>query len=113
MVDTLAIARSRHPGASNSLDALCKRYGIDLSRRTKHGALIDSEILAELYIELICEKQSSLGLQTATSRTERQAVALMTATRPAATRLLSEADVERHKSSFKKAWAEGQWAKYS
>jgi DNA polymerase-3 subunit epsilon len=62
VVDTLALARRKHPGASNSLDALCARYGIDNSRRTKHGALLDSEILAEVYIELIGGKQADLGL---------------------------------------------------
>lgn len=62
VVDTLAMARRKHPGASNSLDALCSRYGIDNSRRTKHGALLDAEILAEVYIELIGGKQTSLGL---------------------------------------------------
>jgi DNA polymerase III subunit epsilon len=65
VVDTLAMARRKHPGASNSLDALCSRYGIDNSRRTKHGALLDSEILAEVYIELIGGKQASLGLGAA------------------------------------------------
>lgn len=62
VVDTLALARRKHPGASNSLDALCARYGIDNSKRTKHGALLDSEILAEVYIELIGGKQADLGL---------------------------------------------------
>jgi len=62
VVDSLSMARRKHPGASNSLDALCARYGIDNSRRTKHGALLDSEILAEVYIELIGGKQASLGL---------------------------------------------------
>lgn len=62
VVDTLSLARRKHPGASNSLDALCSRYGIDNSRRTKHGALLDSEILAEVYIELIGGKQTSLVL---------------------------------------------------
>jgi DNA polymerase-3 subunit epsilon len=62
VVDTLAMARRKHPGASNSLDALCSRYGIDNSRRTKHGALLDAEILAEVYIELIGGKQADLGL---------------------------------------------------
>jgi DNA polymerase-3 subunit epsilon len=62
VVDTLALARRKHPGASNSLDALCSRYGIDNSRRTKHGALLDAEILAEVYIELIGGKQADLGL---------------------------------------------------
>ena len=55
VVDTLLIARQKHPGAANSLDALCRRYGIDNSRRTKHGALLDSELLAEVYLELIDE----------------------------------------------------------
>jgi DNA polymerase-3 subunit epsilon len=65
VVDTLSMARRKHPGASNSLDALCSRYGIDNSRRTKHGALLDSEILAEVYIELIGGKQTSLGFGSA------------------------------------------------
>ena len=60
VVDTLAMARRKHPGASNSLDALCVRYGIDRSRRVKHGALIDSEILAEVYMELKGGRQTSL-----------------------------------------------------
>jgi DNA polymerase III subunit epsilon len=62
VVDTLTLARRKHPGAPASLDALCARYGIDNSRRTKHGALLDSEILAEVYAELTGGKQSSLGL---------------------------------------------------
>jgi DNA polymerase-3 subunit epsilon len=62
VVDTLIMARRKHPGASNSLDALCNRYGIDNARRTNHGALLDSEILAEVYIELLGGKQTDLGL---------------------------------------------------
>lgn len=67
VVDTLAMARRKHPGAANSLDALCSRYGIDNSRRTKHGALLDAEILAEVYIELIGGKQTTLGLGLGTA----------------------------------------------
>jgi DNA polymerase III subunit epsilon len=63
IVDTLALARRRHPGSPNSLDALCQRYGIDTSRRTKHGALLDAEILAEVYAELTGGRQASLALQ--------------------------------------------------
>ena len=63
VVDTLAIARRKHPMGPNSLDALCRRYGIDNSHRTKHGALLDSELLAEVYIELIGGKQAALGLE--------------------------------------------------
>jgi DNA polymerase-3 subunit epsilon len=62
VVDTLTIARRRHPGASNSLDALCVRYGIDNTRRTKHGALLDAEILAEVYAELLGGRQTNLLL---------------------------------------------------
>jgi DNA polymerase III subunit epsilon len=62
VIDTLAIAKQKHPMASNSLDALCKRFGIDLSKRTKHGALLDSELLAEVYLELIGGRQTALGL---------------------------------------------------
>ena len=60
--DTLSYARRKHPGAANSLDALCARYKIDNSRRTKHGALMDSEILAEVYAELMGGRQATLVL---------------------------------------------------
>ena len=63
VVDTLALARRKHPAGPNNLDALCKRYGIDNSKRTKHGALVDSLLLAEVYIELLGERQAALGLQ--------------------------------------------------
>jgi DNA polymerase-3 subunit epsilon len=62
LVDTLALARRRHPAGPNSLDALCKRYGIDNSERMKHGALMDSLLLASVYVELLGERQASLGL---------------------------------------------------
>jgi DNA polymerase-3 subunit epsilon len=62
LVDTLLLARRKHPGGPNSLDHLCGRYGIDNSRRTKHGALLDAEILAEVYVELIGARQAQLIL---------------------------------------------------
>jgi DNA polymerase-3 subunit epsilon len=62
MIDTVALARVRHPGAKLSLDALCTRYGIDRSHRVKHGALLDAELLAHLYIELTGGRQIGLGL---------------------------------------------------
>jgi len=62
LVDTLLLARRRHPGGPNNLDQLCARYGIDNSRRTKHGALLDAEILAEVYVELIGARQAQLDL---------------------------------------------------
>jgi DNA polymerase-3 subunit epsilon len=62
VVDTLALAKKRHPMGPNSLDALCKRYGIDISRRVKHGALVDCELLAEVYLELLGGRQIALTL---------------------------------------------------
>lgn len=70
VVDTLQIARKKHPMAQNSLDRLCDRYKIDNSARTKHGALLDSELLAEVYIELLGGKQTSLELESLTSGEE-------------------------------------------
>jgi DNA polymerase-3 subunit epsilon len=62
MIDTLALARVRHPGAKHSLDALCTRYGIDRSHRIRHGALLDAELLAQVYIEMTGGRQIGLGL---------------------------------------------------
>jgi DNA polymerase-3 subunit epsilon len=62
MIDTLAIARGRHPGAKHSLDALCGRYGIDRSHRVKHGALLDAQLLSQLYVELMGGRQIGLEL---------------------------------------------------
>jgi len=66
LVDTLLLARRKHPGVSNRLDDLCSRYSIDNSHRTKHGALLDSELLAEVYIDLIGARQSQLVLAAET-----------------------------------------------
>jgi DNA polymerase-3 subunit epsilon len=62
LIDTLLLARRKHPGVSNRLDDLCSRYAIDNSRRTKHGALLDAELLAEVYVDLIGARQSQLIL---------------------------------------------------
>ena len=62
MVDTLGLARSKHPGAKHSLDALCIRFGIDRSHRMKHGALLDAQLLAQVYVELTGGRQIGLGL---------------------------------------------------
>lgn len=62
MVDTVKIARKKHPGAKNSLDALCSRYGVDRSHRVKHGALLDAELLAQVYVELLGGRQIGLEL---------------------------------------------------
>src|SRR5580704_2166389 len=65
IVDTLLLARRKHPGGANRLDDLCARYSIDNSRRTKHGALLDAELLAEVYVELIGARQAQLVLSQA------------------------------------------------
>lgn len=64
VIDTLQLARKKHPMAQNSLDRLCERYKIDNTKRTKHGALLDSELLAEVYIELLGGRQASLELDS-------------------------------------------------
>ncbi len=64
-IDTLLLAQRKFPGQSNSLDALCRRFGIDASQRQLHGALLDSELLAEVYLHLIGGRQAALGLETA------------------------------------------------
>jgi DNA polymerase-3 subunit epsilon len=82
-IDTLMIARSRFPGSPASLDALCRRFGVDNSAREKHGALLDSEILAEVYLELVGGRQPDLVLSSAPSQTGgRGSQAAETAWRP-------------------------------
>ncbi|NIJ15969.1 DNA polymerase III subunit epsilon [Sphingobium vermicomposti] len=100
MIDTVAIARQLHPGAKHSLDALCSRYGIDRSHRIKHGALLDAELLAQLYIELTGGRQIGLGLA---QQEEKDAIQVELATliavrpvRPARVFQASAAELERH-----------------
>ncbi|ABC64688.1 DNA polymerase III subunit epsilon [Erythrobacter litoralis] len=70
MVDTVQIARKKHPGAKVSLDALCSRYGVDRSHRVKHGALLDAELLAQVYVELLGGRQIGLGLDPEAADTD-------------------------------------------
>src|SRR5579862_8481534 len=92
MVDTLLIARRKHPGGANRLDDLCARYSIDNSRRTKHGALLDAELLAEVYVELIGARQASLVLSQAAAPTAAAGVAIVVPERaePLAIRVTDE-----------------------
>jgi DNA polymerase III subunit epsilon len=62
LIDTLLLARRKYPGSPNRLDDLCVRFGVDNGRRTKHGALLDAELLAEVYVELVDARQAQLGL---------------------------------------------------
>ena len=72
VVDTLKIARSKFPGARNSLDALCKRFFVDNSNRSLHGAILDSELLAEVYLELVGGKEPDLELSTNTVKKDNK-----------------------------------------
>ena len=81
MVDTLLLARSKHPGAKHSLDALCMRFGVDRSQRIKHGALLDAQLLAQVYVELTGGRQIGLGLVADT-----RAIQLQTSARPVVAR---------------------------
>jgi DNA polymerase-3 subunit epsilon len=93
MVDTLAIARTRHPGAKHTLDALCNRYGIDRSHRVLHGALLDAQLLAQVYVELMGGRQIGLGLVSeAAPIVVEQVVSAPMRTRPL--RVFSPSDVE-------------------
>jgi DNA polymerase-3 subunit epsilon len=98
MIDTVAIARSRHPGAKLSLDALCTRYGIDRSHRTRHGALLDAELLAQVYVELRGGRQ--IGLELAADRVEDLVTVVTVRTervfRPARPHAASEAELAAH-----------------
>lgn len=98
VVDTLALAKRRHPMGPNSLDALCRRYGIDNSHRTKHGALLDSELLAEVYVELAGGKQSSMVLEVVHAGAAGADGAIIEiGARPAPLKpRLTEADIEAH-----------------
>ena len=83
LIDTLMLARRKHPGGSNRLDDLCARYRVDNSRRTKHGALLDAELLAEVYVELIGARQAMLGLAATGAEAMLDAAGLSLRVRPA------------------------------
>jgi DNA polymerase-3 subunit epsilon len=99
IIDTLILARRKHPGAQNKLDDLCARYRIDNSRRTKHGALLDAELLAEVYIELTGARQAILSLSTApvTSGRGGRRTALPSRSAPLPPRLTA-AESEAHRA---------------
>lgn len=114
VVDTLAIARRKHPGASNSLDALCSRYKIDNSRRTKHGALLDAEILAEVYAELMGGRQKVLELAAAVVKTvESVSLEPIMIERPAPLEsLLLAAEEQAHSDLVARMGEKALWSKY-
>jgi DNA polymerase-3 subunit epsilon len=99
LIDTLLLARRKHPAGPNRLDDLCARYGIDSSRRTKHGALLDAEILAEVYVELIGARQAQLGLAESGERRVNgvEGVAVVRARPEQLAPRLSEAELVAHR----------------
>jgi DNA polymerase-3 subunit epsilon len=114
LVDTLMLARRKHPAGPNRLDDLCTRYGIDNSRRTKHGALLDAEILAEVYLELIGGRQAQLGLaETVERRVSGADGIVIRRERPVAlTPRLSEAELAAHRAFVATLGEEAVWRKY-
>jgi DNA polymerase-3 subunit epsilon len=114
LVDTLALARRKHTAGPYSLDAMCARYGIDNSRRTKHGALLDAEILAEVYLELLGGRQATLSLaETAAKRVVGLDGIVIRKERPAPlTPRISDADREAHRAFIATLGGEAIWQKY-
>jgi len=120
MVDTLALAKRRHPAGPNSLDALCSRYGIDNSRRDFHGALLDSELLAEVYVELLGGRQATLGLAVVDASAGRSGPAdaaqsaggTRVRARPLAPRLTA-AEWEAHRAFVGKMGDKALWADFA
>ena len=116
MVDTLLLARKAHPGAKHSLDALCTRYGIDRSHRVKHGALLDAQLLAQLYVELTGGRQIGLSMdrtviEEALVVASEHSVAFVRTIRAIRPHLASEEELERHQAFIDKLdsalWLEG------
>jgi DNA polymerase-3 subunit epsilon len=112
MIDTVALARRRHPGAKHSLDALCTRYGIDRSHRVRHGALLDAELLAQVYVELTGGRQIGLALAAEVGKTMIEVAAFRPRRRdfrPARPHSASVEELARHKAFLEsfdsKAWA--------
>lgn len=115
MVDTLVLARSRHPGAKHSLDALCMRFGVDRSQRVKHGALLDAQLLAQIYVELTGGRQIGLGLVADTqSVAVRQSSGPVTIREPRPPRphVAAEEELERHRA-FIAQLVDPLWARFA
>jgi DNA polymerase III subunit epsilon len=114
------MARRKHPMGPNSLDALCRRYGIDNSHRNKHGALLDSELLADVYIEMIGGRQTALGLNVETGRDgysdeedgSDQPIVLEARPRPLSPRL-SETEMAAHEKMIAGMGDKSLWKKYA
>jgi DNA polymerase-3 subunit epsilon len=113
LVDTLMLARRKHPGGSNRLDDLCLRYKIDHSKRIKHGALLDAELLAEVYVELIGARQTSLSLAGEMIRVGDARMTIVIRTRPQSLppRLVA-AELDAHRAFVATLGDAAIWRKY-
>ncbi|WP_439272980.1 DNA polymerase III subunit epsilon [Pseudochrobactrum sp. HB0163] len=117
VIDTLALARRKHPMGPNTLDALCKRYGVDNAHRKLHGALLDTELLAEVYIELLGGRQTSLGLSVETAGQNKnnadQHVEIILKSRPQLLPpRLTQSDIEAHQKLVAKMGDKAIWKHY-
>jgi len=114
LIDTLMLARRKHPGGSNRLDDLCVRYKIDNSKRVKHGALLDAELLAEVYIELIGARQANLGLaavEIGVVETRTVTATMLTRPTPLPPRI-TDAERAAHREFVATLGDEAIWKKY-
>ena len=115
MVDTLVLARGRHPGAKHSLDALCIRFGIDRSHRVKHGALLDAQLLAQVYVELTGGRQIGLGLVAGSEPVGGVVAAAAVRVRPARAprpHFAAVEELERHRAFIAKL-VDPLWARFA
>lgn len=116
VVDTLQLARRKHPSGPNNLDALCKRYGIDNSKRVKHGALMDALLLADVYVELLGERQAVLSLTAdagdpSRNRTSRKKSAALQRPKPLKPRLTHD-EIDAHRAFIKTLGKDALWHLY-
>jgi DNA polymerase-3 subunit epsilon len=112
VIDTLSIARRKYPGSANSLDALCSRFKIDNSKRTKHGALMDAELLAEVYSELSGGRQVSLVLSSESKSTEPVVSQIVLPRSAPVPTLLDEAQQKTHRSFIETMGSKAIWFRY-
>jgi DNA polymerase III subunit epsilon len=112
VTDTLALARRKHPGSPNNLDALCRRYGIDNGARTKHGALLDSELLADVYLRLIGAEQAGLDLATQATTTAAEAESAVQVRPKPLPPLISPEEEAAHTAFVTSFGEKGIWNRY-